>query len=180
MRIYIVALLLIFSCHLQAQIITGISTKWSDEFSEWTIWTDDEEIEGELTRRWQMRDDWTEWDYRIGEEVGSIRQKRKGDPTHWEIRGYDDIVTAKMAWRDDIRTWKITNNSKYITLTTRYGNMLDEWILRDETNGIFHMYTELEQDPRDWIIVDKLDEDISFTMKVALMFIACYHGSPNR
>ena len=180
MRIYIVALLLIFSCHLQAQMITGISTKWSDEFSEWTIWTDDEEIEGELTRRWQVRDDWTEWDYRIGEEVGSIRQKRKGDPTHWEIRGYDDIVTAKMAWRDDIRTWKITNNSQYLTLTTRYGNMLDEWILRDETNGIFHMYTELEQDPRDWIIVDKLDEDISFTMKVALMFIASYHGSPNR
>ncbi len=166
---YFVFLFLIVSFNLQAQMITGISTKWSDEFSEWTVWTDDEDVEGEVTRRWQMRDDWSEWDYRIGEETGSIRQKRKGDPTHWEIRGYDDI-----------RTWKITNNSKYITLITRYGDSLDEWILQDENNGIFHMYTEYEQDPRDWVVVDKLEEDISFTMKVALMFIASYHGSPKR
>ena len=180
MQNYILFFLLIFTCQLNAQVITGMSTKWSDEFSEWSIWTDDEDIEGELTRRWQNRDDWTEWDYRIGEEVGTIRQKRKDDPTFWEIRGSDDIVTAKMAWRNDIRTWKITNNSQYVTLNSRNGATLDEWILRDERHGIFHMYTEYELDPRDWVIVDKMDEDVSFTMKVALLFIASYHGSPNQ
>lgn len=174
----LLVLLLFFSLNAQAQLITGISSKWSDEFSEWTIWTDDEETEGELVMTWQRQQDWSQWDYRIEDERGTIKLKRKDDPSQWEIRGYDEIVTAKMTWNGDFRTWKITNNSKYLTLTTRYGNRMDEWILRGESHGIFHMYTEFEQDPRDWIIVDRLDEDISLTMKMALIFIASYHGSP--
>ena len=49
-----------------------MESKWSDDFREWTIFTDDEEEEGELTMRWQQQMDWTQWDYRLGEETGSI------------------------------------------------------------------------------------------------------------
>lgn len=48
---------LISSFTINAQYITGIATKWSDEFTEWIIYTDDDDIEGEITMRWQMQRD---------------------------------------------------------------------------------------------------------------------------
>ena len=173
-------LLLSLCCfQLNAQeILTGVGTKWSDEFREWTIYTDDEEVEGDLIMRWQMKNDWTEWDYRIDEEIGSIRMKWKDDPSQWEIRGNGEIITARMLWKNDVREWRITNNTKSITLKSKWGNNLNEWLLKEDKYGYFEIYTEWENDPREWVIVDELDEDISLPMKMAFIFIAIYHSSP--
>ncbi len=163
-----------------AQYVTGIGTKWSDDFTEWTIYTDGEEQEGELTMRWQMNGDWSQWDYRIGEETGSIETKWKNDFSQWEIRGGNEIITVRMVWPNDPREWRLTNNTITLTLKSRWSNSINEWRLKNDTYGIFDIYTEWENDPREWNIVDELDEDVSIHMKMALTFLSIFHSIPKR
>lgn len=163
---------------MAAQQLLGIASKWSDEFTEWEIFTDEEDVVGELQLRWPLQGDWTEWDYRIGEEIGTIKLKWKNDPSLWEIRGYDEIVTAKMIWSNDFREWRISNNDITLTLKTRYGNVFDEWEVREERHGAFGIYTVWEGDPREWEIADELDEELSLEMRMALIFIPVFHSFP--
>lgn len=177
-KIGLLLLGLVFPTIFYAQIITGLATKWSDEFTEWTIFTDDEELEGELVMRWQLQGDFSEWDYRIGDEAGSIKLKWKDNPSEWEIRGYDDIVTARMIWSNDFREWRISNNTINLRLKSKYGNTFDEWSIREDDYGDFVIYTSWQGDPREWEIIDELDEDISLEMKMALIFISTFHSFP--
>ena len=169
---------LLFTSSLSAQVLTGMGAKWSDAFNEWTVYTDDEEVEGDLTMRWQMRNDWTEWDYRIGESSGSIRMKWKDDPTQWEVRGDGENISIRMKWNNDITEWTLTDGTNRFTFKTRYGNNLNEWLLKNDDKGNFEVYTEYENDPRDWQIVDELDEEISLPMKLGMTFIAVFHSVP--
>ena len=161
-----------------SQILTGVATKWSDDFRDWTIYTDEEGEEGSITMRWQQQFDWTEWDYRLGEESGSIRLKWKNDPREWEIRGGGEVITARMKWNNDINVWRISDGSKKLTLKAPYNNNLNDWGIVEEDNGIFDIYMEWENDPRDWTIVDEFDEEISLTMKIAIAFVSIYHSFP--
>ncbi len=159
-------------------ILTGMSTRFSDSFVEWALFNDLEE-EGDLEIRWKMRNDFTQWDYDIGEHSGRIQRVWKDDPSQWEVRDYDGtIITMQMLWRGDVRQWRITDNSIQLNLKTKYGNMLDQWELREDTYGYYSIYTAYEGDPRDWEIIDELDDRISFPMRMALAFIAMYHGIP--
>lgn len=170
----------IFSFSLSAQILTSIATKWSDDFRDWTIFTDVEDEEGSITMRWQQQLDWTEWDYRLGEESGSIKLKWKNDPSEWEIRGGGEIVSAKMKWNNDIHEWRISDGSTRLTLKARYNNGLNEWEIDGGEDDVFEIYMEWQDDPRDWTIVDELSEEISLPMKIAIMFISVYHSFPKR
>ena len=66
---------LLLAVGMQAQVLTAISSKWSDSFGEWTIYTDNQELEGVLRLRWLTTDNWNEWEYRIGDATGTIRTK---------------------------------------------------------------------------------------------------------
>ena len=175
---YFLYLILFFPVFGSAQYISGIGTKWSDAFTEWTIYTEEDGLEGDLTMRWQLNNDWTEWDYRLGEEFGSIKMKWKDNPSQWELRGGGEIVTIYMVWPNDIREWRLTNNTITLTLKSRWGNNLNEWQLKTDKYGHFDIYTNWENDPRDWNVYDELDEEISIHMKIALLFIATFHSSP--
>ena len=161
-----------------AQYITGIGTRWSDAFTDWIIYTDDQELEGNITLRYQLSGNWAEWDYRLGEESGSIKMKFRDNPSQWELRGGNEIITIHMVWPNDIREWRLTNNSTTITLKSRWGNNLNEWQLKDDKKGQFYIVANWENDPREWNVWDELDEDISIHMKIALIFIATFHSSP--
>jgi hypothetical protein len=171
-------LFILFPLIVNAQLITGIGTRWSDAFTEWIIYTDNEELEGDLTLRWQLQGDWSEWDYRLGEEVGSIKMKWKDNPSQWELRGGNEIVTIYMVWPNDVREWRLTDNSTTLTLKSRWGNNRNEWQLKTEKYGHFDIIANWENDPREWNVWDELDEDISIHMKIALLFIATFHSSP--
>ncbi len=171
-------LFLFVAASSQAQFITGIGTKWSDEFTEWTIYTDDEEVEGEIIMRWQMQRDWTVWDYSLGEESGSIRQKWKGDPNQWEISGGDELITARTLFKDDPTEWRITNNTQTIKVKSRWSNNFNEWKLKSSTYGDFSIEADWEGDPREWNVEDYLEEEISVHMKIAILFIVTFHSSP--
>lgn len=182
---------------LHAQTLSGISTRWSDSFVEWELFAfaqdttseeeddseaPDEESVGELKLRWlQMRDDWSEWDYHLGDERGTIKLKWKDDPTQWELRSYDGaVVTMRTAWNNDLTEWRVTDNSLSLTLRSRWTNQFDEWLVQDPARGTFYLYTLHRGDPRDWAIEDGLDGSVSPQMKLALVFLTVFQSTPRQ
>jgi len=165
---------------LSAQYITGIFTKYSDSFTEWRLFTENEDEEGELNIRWQIQSDWTQWDYTLGSLFGTIKTKWRDNPEEWELRGNNTIVTARTIWKGDFREWRIKGSGHTLTLKSKWGNQLDEWELRDSKNGGFVMYNSYKRDPRDWVIIDEMDEDVSFEEKMMLTFIVVFHSSPKQ
>lgn len=165
---------------LPAQNLTGMSTNWSDSFVEWTVYTAEEEVEGNLKMRWQMQNDWSQWDYRVGEQSGEIKMKWKDDPTNWEVRGDNQIIFAHTKWKDDFSEWRIAGERHVLNLKTRYRNDGNDWLVQDDNLGTFEIFTEYEGDPRDWIIVDELKPDVELPLKMAILFLAIYHSSPRQ
>ncbi|MEL6987709.1 MAG: hypothetical protein AAGK97_07730 [Bacteroidota bacterium] len=174
--------MLIFPISSQAQTILGIATKWADEFREWDVFTYDyeteEEAEGEIIMRWQTQNDWTEWDFRMFDGNGSIKQKFKDDPSIWELRFYEDLVTARTLWKNDFSEWRITDGNVTLKLKSRWRNSFNEWQIEDTSNGNFYIYTTWEDDPREWEIKDELSEDISASVKMMITFLVIYHSTP--
>lgn len=163
---------------IHAQQLTGVATYFDDSFRQWVFYTEWEEEEGGLELRWE--DNWGEWDYRLNDDFGTIKLKWPDRPDEWELRGNNRIVTARTLWRGDFKEWRITDGRVTLTLRSRYGNQWDEWELRNSNNGDFRMVTNWEGDPRDWIIEDKLDDEVTFEMKTMLMFIVIFHSSPKQ
>jgi hypothetical protein len=172
-----------------AQTISTVSSRWSDSFVEWDIYastenesTDEleEDLYGELKLRWlNLKDDFSEWTYQLGEQRGTIRQKWKNDPTQWELRTYEgDVITMKAPWSNDATEWRVTDNSISLTLKSRWTNQFDEWLVEDSRRGKFYLYTLHSGDPRDWAIEDNLNEEISEPMKMALIFLVIFQSSP--
>lgn len=187
----------------QSQTLSSVSTRWSDSFVEWEIYavmpqdstetdegeegeedseTPTEELYGEFKLRWlAIRDDWTEWDFELGEQRGTIRQKWKDDPTQWELRTYNnDVVTMRTMWTNDLTEWRVTDNSTTLNLKSKWKNQFDEWLVDDPTRGVFYMYTYSERDPRDWAIEDSLSSEVSEPMKLALIFLTVFCASPKQ
>lgn len=163
---------------LGAQNLTGFATRWSDSFTEWRVSTAQEELEGELVQIWQGQNDWNEWRYRIGEAAGTIKLKWPENPNQWEARGDNHIVTARTLYHNNFREWRVTDGTYTVTLRSRYQNIFEEWLLKSDRHGWFEMYTYYEGDPRDWVIVDKLERDIPLPMRMMLGFLVVFHSTP--
>jgi hypothetical protein len=176
----------------QAPSMTTISCRWQDSFTEWEIYSTlrqadleegeevDEELYGELKPRWlNVREDWSEWDFELGGQRGTIRQKWKDDPQQWELRTYTGaIITMRTSWNGDFKQWRISDNSVTLNLKSKWTNQLDEWLVQDDNYGNFYMYTLRSRDPRDWAIDDKLYPEISEEMKFAMVFIVIFNSMP--
>ncbi|MFZ4634206.1 MAG: hypothetical protein ACOYNO_08385 [Saprospiraceae bacterium] len=191
-------LLLLFAlCPLFAggQELSSVRTRWGNAFVEWDIFayapTDGpleegedppEEPFGEMKLRWlNLRDDFSEWEFQLGELRGTIRMPWKDDPTQWELRTFDnEVVTMRAAWSGDPTEWRVTNNAIALKLGSRWKNQLDEWVVDDPSYGRFYLYTFTEQDPRDWAIQDELSDEITPAMKVGLIFLTVFHSSPKQ
>lgn len=182
MKIFAITLLAtLFSAGtLPAQALTGAATRWNDSFAEWLLYATDEEEEGELRHRWPMQDNWTEWQYRLGESTGTIKLKWREDLNEWEARGDNQIATARTVWRGNFREWRIADGNHTLTLYSRYGNIWDEWTIRNSSAGHFEMYTSFEGDPRDWMIVDELDESVPLVMKLLMVHVVLFQSTPKQ
>ena len=163
-----------------SQVLTGISARFNDAFVEWDIFINENDEKGNLTMTWQNPDDWSQWNYRIGEKTGTIKTKWNKDFSQWELRGENKIITAQMIWNGDPRQWRITDNSMTLELKTKWGNQLTEWVVDDNKKGQFYMYMDVQNDPRDWQIEDELDETVSFPMKMALVFLTMFNSVPKK
>ena len=163
---------------LNAQVLTGLATRWGDSFTEWRVLTAQEELEGELVKIWQGQDNWTEWRYRLGEAAGTIKLKWPENPNQWEARGDNHIVTARTLYRNNFREWRVTDGTHTVTLRCRYQNLFEEWMLQSDRHGWFEMYTYYQGDLRDWVIVDELLSDIPLPMRMMLSFLVVFHSTP--
>ncbi|MFN4079575.1 MAG: hypothetical protein ACK4NS_01640 [Saprospiraceae bacterium] len=170
---------------LRSQDLSGLSARWSDSFVEWDLYGFDgedaqEERIGHLQLRWlNLKDDFSEWEYQCGSQRGSIRLKWKDDPNNWELRTFDnETITMRTLFNGDLRQWRVTNNDYSLELRSKWQNQLDEWLVEDRARGIFYIYTARERDPRDWLIDDRLSDEVSPAMRMALAFLAVFHGSP--
>lgn len=170
------ASLLFFSA--VAQEIIGVSARYDDSYREWDIYDDSEAIIGEFVQRWQMNDNWKEWDLSFGDASGNIRQKWKNDPSRWELRLNGETITIKMRYPNDPNQWIITDDRVSIEYTTRFVNNPSEWHSVTDTYGKFDMVMVNEADPRDWEIFDNLKEDISPAMRLATIFITLMVSCP--
>ncbi|MBL7808082.1 MAG: hypothetical protein JNN28_09720, partial [Saprospiraceae bacterium] len=139
-----------------------------------------EELYGEFKLRWlNVRDDWSEWDFELGGERGTIRQKWKDDPQQWELRTYSGVVvTMRTAWSGDFKEWRVSDNDVTLNIRSKWSNQFDEWQVQDTNYGNFYLYTLRSQDPRDWAVDDKLTPNISVEMKLAMIFLVIYNTSP--
>lgn len=181
MKYLIYFIILFFPFQLMAQYPLGISLKWDDSFAEWTIFyetAEGEEEEGELRVRFPGKSIWADWDYDLGNASGTAKMKWDDKPDEWEFRGDGNVLTARTLRRGYFNEWRITDNDTQLTFKTRYSNQIDEWILRETEFGNFQIYTSYEGDPREWVIVDELNEDISIHTKMAMIFLAVYHSLP--
>jgi len=171
-------ILLFCTTFIQAQIPIGIGTKYNNSFREWVITTDDEEVDGSLRMRWTFGDDWTAWDFDIGEFHGTIDQKWKDEPDLWEIKCNGVIVTARTAWLGQFYRWKLTDGKQPYNWFARYASEPTEWMTDDGPNGFFQFYTYYENDAREWVIKDELPENTNLAMRMAMIFMALHFSTP--
>ncbi len=176
----------------QTPAMTTIGCRWQNSFVEWEIFSTlkqadleegeevDEEYYGDIKLRWlNVRDDWSEWDYELGGQRGTIRQKWKDDLQQWELRSYAGVVvTMRTAWNGDFKEWRVSDNSITLNIKSKWSNQLDEWLVQDSNYGSFYLYTLRTRDPRDWAIEDQLDPAISEEMKLAMVFLVIFNSSP--
>jgi hypothetical protein len=163
---------------LLGQSILGISTRYNDSFREWIIATDEDDDAGEMRMRWAFYDDWTEWDISIGDISATIKQKWKEDPNLWEIRCGDATVNARTTWPGVFNRWKLNDGHSQYNWGTKFSNQRDEWLTDRPDDEFFQVYTYREGDPRDWVIVDQLPDEVSMAMKLAMIFLAVHFSSP--
>ena len=174
----VLGLLLSLPCSLTAQHIIGLGTRYNDTFNEWVIKTDDEDIEGEMRMRWVFRNDWTQWDIRIGDVVATVEQKWKDDPNLWEIRCGDYTLNARTTWPDVFNHWKLNDGKHQYNWGTKYANQRDEWFAGTGNDDDFKVSMYWTDDPRDWVVTDNLPEDVSTAMKLGMIFLAIHFSTP--
>ncbi len=163
---------------MNAQAIIGIGTRYDDSFREWVITTVDEEVKGEMRMRWAFRDNWSEWDVRIGDLSATIEQKWKDDPNLWEITCDGVVVNAKTTWPGEFNRWKLSDGNHQFNWGTKYFNQRDEWLTDSRGKEKLLVYKYWEGDPREWVVVDDLAPDVSPAMKIAMIFLALHFSSP--
>jgi hypothetical protein len=163
---------------LAAQTLTKAATRYSDAFDDWILYTLNDDIEGTLQRRWKTTDDWTTWDYRIGEQTGQIKLKWDNNPNEWEIRGDNQIITARTVYHNDFRQWRLSDGSTRITIGSRYGDIYEDWEIKEDNAGYFGIFTVWEGDPREWKIIDELSDQVTMPMKMAMAFLVLSHSTP--
>lgn len=164
---------------LPAQTITGISTIWDDDYREWSIFTEEDTINfGTLELVSMLGSPRLDWSYRVMEEDGRIRNIDRNVFSAWEVQGPRNIATVRQMWRDDLREWRVTDNRKSVVWRSRYANHYEEWVITSRDYGYFTMYTLNPGDPRDWVVVDTMQSDFPFEMKMAFVFITVFLTAP--
>lgn len=177
-RIQLLYLLLCFSIAAQAQQLLGLGTRWNDSFNEWILYGETEEQDGYLRLMYPLSEDWSAWEYRMGEAVGTIKLKWRNNPNEWELRGDNVIVTARTVWPDRFQEWRISDGNCTLTLRPRFPNLPEEWDTRSSGCGGWAAYTNFAGDPRDWIVESQLHATHAFHLSVMAAFISMFHSTP--
>ncbi|MDX1683640.1 MAG: hypothetical protein R3275_00305 [Saprospiraceae bacterium] len=179
MRLNITTLLFLFiSWSLSAQnqwdSLSVIATKWGDSFVEWEIFADVEEEDnaGTLDMRWIGQNDWTAWDFRIGDRVGEITTQWREKFDEWQLHSEGKTVMMRTRWPRDYSEWRISDGENTYILSVVNPGIPEEWELKYHDDKTFQVYTEFEGDLRSWLIYqsgEKLEPSTQMAMIFAVL-----------
>lgn len=178
--IFLMFTLILISVSLNGQYFLELHSEFDDSFREWEIILekDSTEISGDLRLTWGVGNDWSEWQYRVGDYYGEISQKFKNNPGFWELRSDDLIVNIRQVWPGDSTEWSINCGKRTFTFRTLYTDQLDDWAMVEPQMGELILYTETRGDARDWIVSDFTIDEINFEERMAAIFIGLYTSIP--
>lgn len=77
---------------------------------------EDQEV-GSLRARFQLKEDYSQWDFRVGELSGFILQRWNGRANEWEIRSGNTFITVTATWPGQFDSWRITAKDTVYYLT---------------------------------------------------------------
>lgn len=149
------------------QKIIGLSTKYDDRFDKWIIVTDNEELKGTLEATWATLNDYSEWQYALGDQTGIIRLRHKDNPGFWEIVGGGDIIQARTIFPGEYDQWQLQGGRLSVDVEM-YRRDPEQWLAKYKNEELY-FYTYEERDLRDWVVENKAS--FSLPMQLGLIFI---------
>lgn len=154
--------------------LESINASYDDALHTWELYTNQQE--GTLEMTWINKHDLSEWNYELGEYSGIIRTVWPGKFDKWELRSFEgNNIQFSIKWRGDKTEWLITDGDTQLTYRTIRGADLNAWeIVKNKQVGEYRMYTEFDDDPRDWIVEDYLVEDLPIEFTLVCSFIPVY------
>lgn len=156
-----------FNHTLAAQKIIGLSTKYDTRFDQWIIVTDSTDFTGTIEATWASLDDYTEWQYTLGDQSGIIRLRHKENPNVWEVMGGGEIIQARTVFPGELDHWQMQSGRIRVDVET-YRRDPEQWLAKYKNEEIF-FYTYEERDLRDWVVENKAA--FSIPMQLGLIFI---------
>src|SRR5690625_7066082 len=88
------------------QKMHGYSTLDDDRFDKWIPVTDDPNVEGGLEAAWAVMQDWSEWQYTLGDRSGWIRLRNKNNLNIWEVVGDGQILEVRTIFPNEFDHWQ--------------------------------------------------------------------------
>ena len=175
----IILLFLLYPLHGQIQF-TNLNSVWDNRLDEWIITgydVEEEVVEFQLSLTWPLRNNWDEWRISGDSYTATIRQKWRGNDSHWELRNSSEIVQIRQTFRGDPSQWDILSGGKRVSLSTLYRNNANDWVIARNQQD-WHMYSEYIDDPRDWLIEDYSFDELTDSMRMAMIFISLWQSIP--
>src|SRR5690625_3070285 len=151
-----------------AQKITGYSTLYDDRFDKWILVTDDPNVEGGLEATWAVMQDWSEWQYTLGDRSGWIRLRNKNNLNIWEVVGDGQILEVRTIFPDEFDHWQVRYRNKTYDVRMPYRGDPEQWSLKSKKDH-FYFYTYYEGDIRDWVVEN--ETDFPLPLQIGLTFI---------
>lgn len=163
---------------LPGQTIVGLSTVEDHHFGKWEIITNAPDLTGVVEGTWVAMNDWSEWQYALGDHTGWIKLRNKNDPNLWEVIGNDEIIHIRTIFPNEFNRWEVNNGRRSIDVETIRSGDVEQWEAGRRNNTLF-FYTYVEGDRRDWIIENNIP-DLSVAMQLAITFIPILHVVPRQ
>lgn len=164
---FMVGLLLLNINTIIGQKVVGLSTKYDDRFDEWVIVTDDPEKEGQLEATWAIMNDFSEWQYSLGDLAGVIRLRNKENPNIWEVVGGGEILEVRTVFPFEFDHWQISGGRVRLDVKM-YRNDPEQWLAKKSDQDLF-FYTYKERDIRDWVVEN--NSNFSLPLQLAILFV---------
>jgi hypothetical protein len=170
---------LLLSVEIEAQQLYRINSIWQGDFNEWELETDSSGLYAYFKNARPFSEKATFWRFDMGEMDGTI-QLRDEQRNLWELESRNRRITFYPVYRNDLRTWRFSDDDVQLIFESRWSQRFDEWLFESNKDTFFYMYTDIENDPSDWHIEDKLTSEFSHELRLALAFCCIYNTIPKK
>ncbi len=168
------------SVYTYGQALIGMTSQWNNSYTSWNIHDEDEDNIGTLELNGLQSNDWSFWQYTLNGASGFIRPTVTGNSNRWDLRGENKIITISTTWNNHFDDWLITENNISLKLRKETNSNGFLWIIEDKKLGNFSMQTRNSRFPTDWNMLDELDEKITVSMKIAILFAVIFTDCPHQ